>query len=75
MWNIVQLFLGGIEQPKIQSVIGLFRRESAATSDTLGSHDIDESEEYAAMRFDKHSPPSTEGKILEKLIKVHLVKW
>ncbi|XP_051155357.1 probable Na(+)/H(+) antiporter nhx-9 isoform X2 [Leptopilina boulardi] len=53
-------FLGGIEQPKIQSVIGLFRRESAATSDTLGSHDIDESEEYTALRFDKHSPPSTE---------------
>lgn len=59
---MILIILGGIEQPKIQSVIGLFRRESAATSDTLGSHDIDESEEYTAMRFDKHSPPSTEGK-------------
>ncbi|XP_033208111.1 uncharacterized protein LOC117167352 [Belonocnema kinseyi] len=51
-------FLGGIEQPKIQSVIGLFRRESVGTSDTLDSHEIDECDEYTAMRFEKGGSPS-----------------
>ena len=43
-------FLGGIEQPKIQSVIGLFRRESNATPDIPDIEDPDESDEYTAMR-------------------------
>ena len=55
---------GGIEQPKIQSVIGLFRRESVGTSDTLGSHEIDESDEYTAMRFEQGSPSSNPGKTI-----------
>ncbi|XP_043283772.1 probable Na(+)/H(+) antiporter nhx-9 isoform X2 [Venturia canescens] len=52
-------FLGGIEQPKFQSVIGLFRRESIATPeipDTL--EDPDESDEYTAMRPDSMVSPA-----------------
>ncbi|KAK2586919.1 hypothetical protein KPH14_009850 [Odynerus spinipes] len=42
-------FLGGIEQPKIQSVIGLFRRESVGTPDHIDHQEIvDECDEYTA---------------------------
>ncbi|XP_016908863.1 sodium/hydrogen exchanger 3 isoform X1 [Apis cerana] len=40
-------FLGGIEQPKVQSVIGLFRRESVCTPDGIDCQEtVDERDEY-----------------------------
>ncbi|XP_060818789.1 sodium/hydrogen exchanger 3 isoform X1 [Bombus pascuorum] len=40
-------FLGGIEQPKVQSVIGLFRGESVCTPDGIDCQEtVDERDEY-----------------------------
>ncbi|XP_017881966.1 sodium/hydrogen exchanger 3 isoform X2 [Ceratina calcarata] len=40
-------FLGGIEEPKVRSVIGLFRRESVCTPDGIDCQEtVDESDEY-----------------------------
>lgn len=44
-------FLGGIEQPKVQSVIGLFRKDSAGSPDIAGYRDLDESDEFAGVGF------------------------
>ncbi|XP_044580907.1 probable Na(+)/H(+) antiporter nhx-9 isoform X5 [Cotesia glomerata] len=44
-------FLGGIEQPKVQSVIGLFRKDSGGSPDLAGYRDLDESDEFAGMGF------------------------
>ncbi|XP_034942039.1 sodium/hydrogen exchanger 3 isoform X2 [Chelonus insularis] len=44
-------FLGGIEQPKVQSVIGLFRKDSASTSDNSGYPDLNESDRFSGIRF------------------------
>lgn len=52
-------FLGGIEQPKIQSVIGLFRRDSIATPEIPDTvEDLDESDEYTAMRPESMISPT-----------------
>ncbi|XP_014474637.1 PREDICTED: probable Na(+)/H(+) antiporter nhx-9 isoform X2 [Dinoponera quadriceps] len=54
-------FLGGIEQPKVQSVIGLFRRESVCTPDSIDCQETveeaDETDEYTVTRMD--SPAKT----------------
>ncbi|XP_066602997.1 probable Na(+)/H(+) antiporter nhx-9 isoform X4 [Prorops nasuta] len=51
-------FLGGIDQPKVQSVIGLFRRDSTATPDNMDFNEsVDESDEYTAMRIDDTVSP------------------
>ncbi|XP_015109560.1 probable Na(+)/H(+) antiporter nhx-9 isoform X1 [Diachasma alloeum] len=42
-------FLGGIEQPKSQSVIGYFRKDSMVSPDISGYPDPDESDEIEAM--------------------------
>ncbi|XP_066602995.1 probable Na(+)/H(+) antiporter nhx-9 isoform X2 [Prorops nasuta] len=58
-------FLGGIDQPKVQSVIGLFRRDSTATPDNMDFNEsVDESDEYTAMRIDDTVSPvkSTDSK-------------
>ncbi|XP_036140482.1 probable Na(+)/H(+) antiporter nhx-9 isoform X2 [Monomorium pharaonis] len=56
-------FLGGIEQPKVQSVIGLFRRESVCTPDSIDCQETvdeaDETDEYTPARMD--SPAKTKG--------------
>ncbi|XP_020286417.1 probable Na(+)/H(+) antiporter nhx-9 isoform X2 [Pseudomyrmex gracilis] len=56
-------FLGGIEQPKVQSVIGLFRRESTCTPDTIDCQETveeaDETDEYTPAEMD--SPAKTKG--------------
>ncbi|XP_012229515.1 sodium/hydrogen exchanger 3 isoform X2 [Linepithema humile] len=56
-------FLGGIEQPKVQSVIGLFRRESMCTPDSIDCQETvdeaDETDEYTPARMD--SPAKTKG--------------
>lgn len=45
-------FLGGIEQPKVQSVIGLFRKESlVGTPDTTGYPELDENDEFSAIEI------------------------
>ncbi|KAK0158559.1 hypothetical protein PV328_009545 [Microctonus aethiopoides] len=44
-------FLGGIEQPKVQSVIGLFHKDSVGTPDTSGYPDLDENDEFTTMAF------------------------
>ncbi|XP_074093894.1 na[+]/H[+] hydrogen exchanger 2 isoform X5 [Cotesia typhae] len=44
-------FLGGIEQPKVQSVIGLFRKDSGGSPDLACYRDLDESDEFAGMGF------------------------
>ncbi|XP_029671998.1 probable Na(+)/H(+) antiporter nhx-9 isoform X2 [Formica exsecta] len=57
-------FLGGIEQPKVQSVIGLFRRESVCTPDSIDCQETvdeaDETDEYTPAKMD--SPVKTKGK-------------
>ncbi|XP_018305222.1 sodium/hydrogen exchanger 3 isoform X1 [Mycetomoellerius zeteki] len=56
-------FLGGIEQPKVQSVIGLFRRESVCTPDSIDCQEtvdeVDETDEYTPAEMD--SPAKTKG--------------
>ncbi|XP_011263496.1 probable Na(+)/H(+) antiporter nhx-3 isoform X2 [Camponotus floridanus] len=56
-------FLGGIEQPKVQSVIGLFRRESVCTPDSIDCQETvdeaDETDEYTPAKMD--SPVKTKG--------------
>ncbi|XP_071572768.1 sodium/hydrogen exchanger 3 isoform X3 [Temnothorax nylanderi] len=56
-------FLGGIEQPKVQSVIGLFRRESVCTPDSIDCQETvdeaDETDEYTPAKMD--SPAKTKG--------------
>ncbi|XP_011647722.1 Na(+)/H(+) exchanger protein 2 isoform X2 [Pogonomyrmex barbatus] len=56
-------FLGGIEQPKVQSVIGLFRRESVCTPDSIDCQETvdeaDETDEYTPAKVD--SPAKTKG--------------
>ncbi|EZA56981.1 hypothetical protein DMN91_011565 [Ooceraea biroi] len=56
-------FLGGIEQPKVQSVIGLFRRESVCTPDSIDCQEtvdeVDETDEYIAAQME--SPAKTKG--------------
>lgn len=56
-------FLGGIEQPKVQSVIGLFRRESVCTPDSIDCQETvdeaDETDEYTPAQMD--SPVKTKG--------------
>ncbi|XP_072754359.1 probable Na(+)/H(+) antiporter nhx-3 isoform X2 [Anoplolepis gracilipes] len=59
-------FLGGIEQPKVQSVIGLFRRESVCTPDSIDcqetvdeADEADETDEYTPAKMD--SPIKTKG--------------
>lgn len=56
-------FLGGIEQPKVQSVIGLFRRESVCTPDSIDCQETvdeaDETDEYTPSKMD--SPVKTKG--------------
>ncbi|KAG7200405.1 hypothetical protein KM043_017860 [Ampulex compressa] len=52
-------FLGGIEQPKIQSVIGLFRRESVCTPDSIDCQEIvDERDEYGITETDQSTSPT-----------------
>ncbi|XP_032681854.1 probable Na(+)/H(+) antiporter nhx-9 isoform X2 [Odontomachus brunneus] len=57
-------FLGGIEQPKVQSVIGLFRRESVCTPDSIDCQETveeaDETDEYTVTKMD--SPTKTKGR-------------
>ncbi|XP_019700640.2 sodium/hydrogen exchanger 3 [Harpegnathos saltator] len=57
-------FLGGIEQPKVQSVIGLFRRESVCTPDSIDCQETvdeaDETDEYTVTKMD--SPAKTKGR-------------
>lgn len=54
---------GGIEQPKVQSVIGLFRRESVCTPDSIDCQETvdeaDETDEYTPAKMD--SPAKTKG--------------
>ena len=56
-------FSGGIEQPKVQSVIGLFRRESVCTPDSIDCQEtvdeVDETDEYTPAEMD--SPAKTKG--------------
>ncbi|XP_029175073.1 probable Na(+)/H(+) antiporter nhx-3 isoform X2 [Nylanderia fulva] len=55
-------FLGGIEQPKAQSVFGLFRRESVCTPDIDCQETVDEADEtdeYTPAQMD--SPVKTKG--------------
>lgn len=56
-------FSGGIEQPKVQSVIGLFRRESVCTPDSIDCQETvdeaDETDEYTPAKMD--SPAKTKG--------------
>lgn len=56
-------FLGGIEQPKVQSVFGLFRRESVCTPDNIDCQETvdeaDETDEYTPAQMD--SPVKTKG--------------
>ncbi|XP_012274264.1 sodium/hydrogen exchanger 3 isoform X1 [Orussus abietinus] len=55
-------FLGGIEQPKIQSVIGLFRRDSMSSPPaTIESQEAEESDDSATAKLEKSSSytPST----------------
>ncbi|XP_053593864.1 probable Na(+)/H(+) antiporter nhx-9 isoform X4 [Microplitis demolitor] len=68
-------FLGGIEQPKVQSVIGLFRKDSAGSPDIAGYRDLDESDEFAGVGFtngtfsprttDKSSKVKRRGSMME----------
>lgn len=52
-------FLGGIEQPKIQSVIGLFRRESVGTPDHIDRQEtVDECDEYTVTGMEELSTPT-----------------
>ncbi|CAK9832451.1 Sodium/hydrogen exchanger 3 [Anthophora retusa] len=55
-------FLGGIEQPKVQSVIGLFRRESVCTPDNIDCQEtMDERDEYTltGTELTEDSPTKT----------------
>ncbi|XP_076684769.1 na[+]/H[+] hydrogen exchanger 2 isoform X2 [Andrena cerasifolii] len=51
-------FLGGIEQPKVQSVIGLFRRESICSA-SIDCEDIEEKpDEYTLTETEQSDSPS-----------------
>ncbi|XP_076246587.1 na[+]/H[+] hydrogen exchanger 2 isoform X2 [Calliopsis andreniformis] len=56
-------FLGGIEQPKVQSVIGLFRRESVCTPETIECQETEEKQddynEYTLTSTEPTDSPST----------------
>ncbi|XP_034186248.1 na[+]/H[+] hydrogen exchanger 2 [Osmia lignaria lignaria] len=52
-------FLGGIEQPKIQSVIGLFRRESVCTPDSMDCQEtVDERDEFMLTETEQIESPT-----------------
>ncbi|XP_076170798.1 na[+]/H[+] hydrogen exchanger 2 isoform X2 [Ptiloglossa arizonensis] len=52
-------FLGGIEQPKVQSVIGLFRRESVCTPDSMDCHEsLDHHDDYTLTGTEQTDSPS-----------------
>nr|XP_012143569.1 PREDICTED: sodium/hydrogen exchanger 3 isoform X1 [Megachile rotundata] len=52
-------FLGGIEQPKIQSVIGLFRRDSVCTADSMDCQEtVDEHDEYTLTETEQTDSPT-----------------
>nr|KAF7413293.1 hypothetical protein H0235_013144 [Vespula pensylvanica] len=51
--------LGTIKQPKVQSVIGLFRRESVGTSDHIDRQEtVDECDEYTVTGMEEFSTPT-----------------
>ncbi|XP_035738567.1 sodium/hydrogen exchanger 3-like isoform X5 [Vespa mandarinia] len=52
-------FLGTIKQPKVQSVIGLFRRESVGTPDHIDRQEtVDECDEYTVTGMEEFSTPT-----------------
>ncbi|XP_053980486.1 sodium/hydrogen exchanger 3-like isoform X2 [Hylaeus volcanicus] len=52
-------FLGGIEQPKIQSVIGLFRRDSVCTPDSMDCEEsLDKHDDYTLTETEQTDSPS-----------------
>ena len=56
------LIKGGIEQPKVQSVIGLFRGESVCTPDSIDCQEtVDERDEYTltGTELTEDSPTKT----------------
>ncbi|XP_015431274.1 PREDICTED: probable Na(+)/H(+) antiporter nhx-9 [Dufourea novaeangliae] len=51
-------FLGGIEQPKVQSVIGLFRRDSVCTPDSMDHKTLDKHNDYTLTETEPTDSPS-----------------
>lgn len=76
------LIKGGIEQPKVQSVIGLFRGESVCTPDGIDCQEtVDERDEYTLTRTEQmeDSPTKTfseyeKGKTV-KTIELYIVTY
>lgn len=76
------LIKGGIEQPKVQSVIGLFRGESVCTADGIDCQEtVDERDEYTLTGTEQteDSPTKTfseyeKGKTV-KTIELYIVAY
>ncbi|XP_015587331.1 probable Na(+)/H(+) antiporter nhx-9 isoform X2 [Cephus cinctus] len=67
-------FLGGIEQPKFQSVIGLFRRDSATSPSGIGSQDGEEDSDKSRtlQNEQNYSPLRDSGRNLEAITKTRI---